>query len=533
MDSMDDAIVEQLLGFVEQTADCVGVSDPWGRLMYLNPAARKRLGVDDVEGLTIADLFPGESFAFYYEVVRPQLLHRGEWSGEILVKAGEGPAVPMYVSTTARLGPGGETNGGVVYARELPSGAATPRKSSAHGGTVEEQLREVLAADPEGDGRCGVIVIAVVDVTDQGESPEASRATTLHALMSRLRRLARTTDIVAQVGDDELCLIVRAMSDEGAVLRHARLVMDELRDRPITTPAGDIRADITLGTALSTPDDDPASLIARARAMMNRGSSAKGPAPSQQNAPEVGREISIAELTRAMSHGDVKVFVQPVADLRSGELIGYRGLARWQHKRLGMLKAGAFIPLAADTPLANVIDLYVARETAAVIALKQRSAPIQLFTPVSMRLIEDVRTEQYIAEIADAFFLAPTQVHVEVAQPHLSSWSPAIAAALQFLRESGIGAAVSELEAASDVDDIARYDFDELRLSRRASHRAVEDRSERDDLARIVVRAHELGITVTASGVDDEPLRDALRDVGCDLATGNVYDRARPATTVD
>ena len=96
------------------------VSDPWGRILYLNPAAKKRLGVADVSGLTLADLFPPEAFAFYYEVVRPELLRMGAWSGEVLVNATGVGAVPMYVSTTVTLGPGGETNGGVVYADELP-----------------------------------------------------------------------------------------------------------------------------------------------------------------------------------------------------------------------------------------------------------------------------------------------------------------------------------------------------------------------------------------------------------------------------
>ena len=37
----DAEVLAQLLTFVEQTADFVGVSDPWGRILYLNPAARE------------------------------------------------------------------------------------------------------------------------------------------------------------------------------------------------------------------------------------------------------------------------------------------------------------------------------------------------------------------------------------------------------------------------------------------------------------------------------------------------------------
>ena len=33
-------VMAQLLAFVEQTADFVGVSDPWGRILFLNPPRR-------------------------------------------------------------------------------------------------------------------------------------------------------------------------------------------------------------------------------------------------------------------------------------------------------------------------------------------------------------------------------------------------------------------------------------------------------------------------------------------------------------
>ena len=115
----DPDVSAQLLLFAEQTADFVGVSDPWGRVLYLNPAARKRLGVADLTDLTVADFFPAEAITLYYEVIRPQLLRTGAWSGEVPVNVAGGVAVPMYISTSARLGPGGETNGSVVYAHEL------------------------------------------------------------------------------------------------------------------------------------------------------------------------------------------------------------------------------------------------------------------------------------------------------------------------------------------------------------------------------------------------------------------------------
>ena len=82
-ESHDADVLSQLLAFVERTSDLVGVIDEQSRVLYLNDAARKRLGVGDSIGLTTADIFPPQVFEQYYEEVRPALLRAGSWHGEI------------------------------------------------------------------------------------------------------------------------------------------------------------------------------------------------------------------------------------------------------------------------------------------------------------------------------------------------------------------------------------------------------------------------------------------------------------------
>ena len=77
----DDDVRERLLAFADRTVDFVGVSDAEGRVLYLNEAARKRLGIGDPGGLTTADLFPPEAFARYYDEVRPALHAPGHGTG--------------------------------------------------------------------------------------------------------------------------------------------------------------------------------------------------------------------------------------------------------------------------------------------------------------------------------------------------------------------------------------------------------------------------------------------------------------------
>src|SRR5262249_3686538 len=95
-------VADLLLSYIEQTADLVGVVDENSRVLYLNEAARKRLGVGEAVGLTTADLFPPHVFARYYDEIRPALVRDGQWAGELPVLSTSGEAVAMTVAIGSR-----------------------------------------------------------------------------------------------------------------------------------------------------------------------------------------------------------------------------------------------------------------------------------------------------------------------------------------------------------------------------------------------------------------------------------------------
>src|SRR5438552_6715712 len=454
----------QLLAFVEQTADFVGVSDPWGRILYLNPAAQKRLGVvADATDLTIADLFPVEMFGFYYDVVRPQLLRTGAWSGEVLVRAAGSDAFPMFVSTTAKLGPGGETNGGVVYAHELSRSDARVDSDESEVDEVtgllgpsafDDHLARALSTGHQG-GEASALVLAEIGANDMIDTVgELTAATVMRALAGRIARVARTIDTVGRVDDHHLGLLLRGVRSHGEALRIAQIVHQSLVDPPVTTPGGEIIVSISCGVASSAPGDDPAAMIRRAAATMTHEAETGPVEVDIRDVAADGSETSVTmdDFRVAISHGDLTPYAQPVVDLASGLTVGYRGLARWHPRTLGSLQAHAFIAMIAETPLAHQVALYIARETAAVLLLTARGAPSRLYTPVSRRLVADVRTEQYLSEIADAFFLSMHQVHLQLARPLLHHWTPALQDALQSLHDAGVALVLSGAGSASDVE---------------------------------------------------------------------------------
>ena len=82
-----------LAGLIEATTDCVVVSDGKGRAVFLNGAARERLGVatdEDISRLSVTEFYSPGSRPVLTDVAMPAARHDGVWRGdtELLVRNG-------------------------------------------------------------------------------------------------------------------------------------------------------------------------------------------------------------------------------------------------------------------------------------------------------------------------------------------------------------------------------------------------------------------------------------------------------------
>jgi diguanylate cyclase (GGDEF)-like protein/PAS domain S-box-containing protein len=537
---MNEAVRERLLAFVERTADFVGVCDGEGRVLYLNEAARKRLGVGDSRGLTTADLFPPEAFARYYDEVRPELLRSGAWNGTMPVLTASGESVPMLMSAVGRVSAGGEVTGLVTHARDLPVTNTADRgvehargqlrglfHVSAHGdragsthAVLDEQDQRVALARAAVDGMSDVTRTFGTDIG----------ANVLRVLDYRISQAVRATDTVVRIGDDEFAVLFWPVRDAGEALRLAEGVRDAMEQMPIVTAAGDISVGVALGVAVGTRSDRTEELLGRAAALRvaDRGSQRAG---RQTLEGDGGARLN--ELRIAVSHGDVQAFVQPVVDLRTGRVVGYEGLARWHRDDAGAIEAEAFMSAAGTTPLAPVVDLRVARETAAVVTVMSRTADLRVYAQVSEPLLEDVRIEQYLWEIVDAYGLAPDRLHIQLEQGIVTRLAPATQMVLQSLLELGVKLVVTGVDSESDLGAFAHLGFREVRLSPEATARAISDLSRLEALRRMILGAHDFGLAVGVVGVDDEQQRAIWFGAGCDVATGAIFGSPVRSDTVE
>ncbi len=112
----------QLLAMAETTPDFVATADVQGNILYLNPAARRILGIDEGEYLTdlhLSDIHPTWANVIVLgEGVETAILD-GVWHGEAALRTRDDREIPVSQVILAHAGPDGKAEFLTLVARDI------------------------------------------------------------------------------------------------------------------------------------------------------------------------------------------------------------------------------------------------------------------------------------------------------------------------------------------------------------------------------------------------------------------------------
>jgi PAS domain S-box-containing protein len=124
VEEQKDSSLEQrrLASVLAQTSDLVAISDPNGRVQYLNNAGRELLGLSqdqDVSGVKIADVHPPDVYERIQREYIPAALRDGIWNGENTFWSRDGRVIPVLQVILAHKNGNGNIEFLSTIARDL------------------------------------------------------------------------------------------------------------------------------------------------------------------------------------------------------------------------------------------------------------------------------------------------------------------------------------------------------------------------------------------------------------------------------
>ena len=354
-----------------------------------------------------------------------------------------------------------------------------------------------------------------------------SRALTAH--------LDRVGDSVTRFGGEEFALVLPGV-DTAEALTVAHRLCEAVRGVTIRQAPGR-HLSVSVGVATWRPDNSAlksSQLLSRAdQALYVAKSTGKDRAVSYEDA--LGQRAALEDAIRAgMEADEFEMHYQPVIDLRTGEILGFEALMRWNRPGHGRVAPDDFIPVAEKSDLICDLGRLALRQATDQLgrwsSADVDTAKVTVAVNLSGRHVADPLVAADVAAALEASGLAPERLEVELTETALVD-GVLVGEHLAQLRLLGVSVSIDDFgTGTTSVGQLPLLPVDTLKIDR--SFITSPEPRQRDLVTLMIGAAHAFDLRVVAEGVEDAGCLQTLRELGCDRAQGYAIARPMPASTV-
>lgn len=377
----------------------------------------------------------------------------------------------------------------------------------------------------------GLVAVLVVQVQNYWEVAatlgQSSGEDYLNDLARRLDALSPT--VLARVGPSEFALLL-ADADEAAANREANRALATLEPMAQLARIGiDIQASVGIAVGGRRPGDAGTLLQAAKLAAREAGDGNNRVRIAHADLDREWRErlTLVADLRSAIDNRQLRAFMQPQLDIRSGRICGLEALARWQHPLRGDVPPARFIDLAEKTGLIRPLT-HTMLQGVCDLAVQYAAAGLRLpiAVNVSARNLYDPQFVGQVRALLERWPLPRECLHLELTETAIMDDPARSGQVMSELRALGLTFYLDDFGTGQSSMAYLR----ELPLGGLKIDRAFTMDLGRPATRRIVQAmidlGHALDLKVVAEGVEDDATLSVLAELGCDIAQG--YGIARP-----
>ncbi len=236
------------------------------------------------------------------------------------------------------------------------------------------------------------------------------------------------------------------------------------------------------------------------------------------------------DLWHAILEQQLVLYYQPQIEIRSGRLLGFEGLVRWQHPQFGVVFPDQFIGLAESTGLINDLTNEVIR--IAVNQCRQWSnlgRQYKLSINLSAENINNLELPEKLSNIIESNQLDPTSMVLEVTESALMKEMTLSTDILTRLRLKGFPLSIDDFGTGySSLSQLHRIPFTELKIDQSFVMTMLEEDESRAIVETCIMLGHRLHMAVVAEGVETLQIYQLLETLGCDIAQGYLISKPIP-----
>jgi len=348
----------------------------------------------------------------------------------------------------------------------------------------------------------------------------------------RLMSALRGGDVLARTGGNEFGVLVTLRRGVADALAAAERIQ-EVMAAPFKLSDLEIRVECAIGLALMQGEQDAEELFRNAQFAVKQAKQVGNPQVYEpKQATEARRRFSIeTELRRALDKDQLKLFYQPLIDLKSGQVAGFEALARWNHEERGEISPTEFIPVAEESGLILQLGRWAMHKAAETLSEWDRKAgeKLPIYVGVNLSAIQVARDDvaSVVQSALNASGLSGDRLTLELTESAIVQ-DPA--------RAQRVFDSLKSLDATVAMDDfgtgysslayLQRLPIDVLKIDRSFVSGMMVDPDSVAIVRAVLSLADALGMSTTAEGIETVELATTLATLGC--ASGQGFYFAKP-----
>ncbi len=373
----------------------------------------------------------------------------------------------------------------------------------------------------------------------------------LKGIADRLREGLRAADTVARLQED--CAVARLAGDEFAVLLHeirgagdavsvAERVGGAMR-APVPLAGHDVYVTVSIGIAGSASGYERAEDLLRdadtalhCAKVGGRGRFEIFETGMRRRA--VTRLQIETDLRRALERDELRLYYQPIVDLRTGAIAGFEALVRWQHPLRGLVSPGEFIPVAEETGLIVPAGHWILEQACRdarrwlgsapgrMAELRQPALTLHLnFSPVQLAEWSAIDEIERIVRRSwpDT---SGVRLSFEITEGAMMRNPEGISRLLARLGDLQVGLDIDDFGTGySSLSQLQHLPVQTLKIDRAFVSRIGTGQESLEIIRTILALAHNLNMVVIAEGVETAAQLAQLKALNCEFAQGYYFGK--------
>jgi diguanylate cyclase (GGDEF)-like protein len=346
----------------------------------------------------------------------------------------------------------------------------------------------------------------------------------LRMIASALEQGVGPGHLVARLAGDEFAVAMSASKEEFAQVEQLGERLLRSVTRPFEAESRLVQVGAFLGIAASNPEEGQIpDFLRRADIALDQAKSARSARPiwfdeGMERALIVHSEIEQG-IRHGLEHGQFVPFFEPQVDLRTGQIIGFEVLARWEHPLTGLIEPDRFIPVAEEHGLIGRLS-----EQVILSALTQAAdwdPAIKLSVNISPTQLTDSWLAQRIVRLLSEAGFPAERLVVEITESSLFADLDLARQIVTSLKNQGVKLALDDFGTGfSSLAHLRSLPFDVIKIDRSFVSTIQDDRESAAIVRAVTTLADAIGVPVTVEGIEDAGTHAAVAGFGCAVGQG-------------